>query len=135
VGDRVIVVLPDLPDGKVVARVDDGRRDERSGNGADVKVQTTVEEHGKAPVKTEENVKAAAAKPDDKKTADAAKAAGKTQSPTAPRLVPALPATTPKRVEPVVPKPSVNKSKGAQTDRADSGQSNGNDSQSSDKGK
>jgi hypothetical protein len=136
-GDRVIVVLPDLPDGKLVARVDEPQRSERSdnGNSADIKVQTTVEEHGKAPVRSEDSVKAAAPKLEVRKTGDAPKAADKAQSPTAPRLVPTLPATTPKRVDPVVPKPSENKSTGAQTDRTGSSQSNGNDPKSSDKGK
>jgi hypothetical protein len=109
-GDRVIVVLPDLPDGKLVARVDDGKRDERSDNGdkAEIKVQTTVEDRGKAPVKSEESVKLTA-KADDKKAGGAPKVADKPQHPRAPRLVPPLPAT-PKRVEPVVPKPAENQS-------------------------
>jgi hypothetical protein len=121
-GDRVIVVLPDLPDGKLVARVDDDQQSERSDNGskADVKVQTTVEDRGKAPVKREESVKPTAKAVQD--------------PPKAPRLVPALPATR-KRPEPLIPKPAENKSKGARTDRSASGQSSGSDSKSNDKGK
>ena len=135
-GDRVVVVLPDLPDGKLVARVDDGKREERNtgGSSADIKVQTTVEERGKAPVKTEESVKPAAPTAADKKTGDAPKVSDKVLDPRAPRLVPPLPAT-PKRVEPLVPRAGENKSKGAQTDRNASAQSSGSDSKSSDKGK
>jgi hypothetical protein len=137
-GDRVIVVLPDLPEGKLAARVDEGKRDERSdnGNSADIKVQTTVEQRGKAPVKIEESVKASAPKQDDKKTGDAPRVADKVD-PKAPRLVPNLPAT-PKRVELVVPKSADNKnngSKGVQTDRDAAVRPNGTDSKSKDKAK
>jgi len=128
-GDRVIVVMPDLPDGKLVARVDDGQRSERNDNGktAGVKVKTIVEDRGKAPVKSEESLKPAP-KADDKKTVDAPKVTGKVpEPPRRPRLIPNLPATV---------KPSENKgnsSSGALTDRTGSGQSIGSEWKSSDK--
>jgi hypothetical protein len=124
-GDRVIVVLPDLPDGKLVTRVDDGQRDERSDNGntTEVKVQTTVEDRGKAPVKLAETVQPAAPKIEGKKSGDAPKVAPKVQEPPKlPRLIPNLPATA---------KPGQNKSSGS---NKASGQSSGNDSRSNDKG-
>ena len=123
-GDRVIVVLPDLPDGKLAARVDDGKRDERgdSGNKADIKVQTTVEVRGKAPVKSEETVKPAP-KVDDTKSGVAPKIADKVQEPPKPpRLIPSLPATS---------KPAESKGGGG---GKGSGQSSGSDSKSNGKG-
>jgi hypothetical protein len=118
-GDRIVIVLPDLPDGNVVARVDKKANDQ-SDNG-DVNVQTTIEERGKAPVKLE----------GPKKAVEAPKVTDKVQEPPkSPRLLPTLPAT---------PKPTENKSNGnignnksngsgaAPTDRTASGQSSGND--------
>jgi hypothetical protein len=143
-GDRVIIVLPDLPDGKVVAHVD---RESDRGDDADVSIHTTIEERGKAPVKLEDKIKPGSAgnqatgtdsnakdpapkASDPKKAADAPKATDRVPDPPkTPRVTPALPAT---------PKPTENKSnanRGSQTNRSGSGQSSGSDPKSKDNGK
>lgn len=151
-GDRVVVVLPDLPDGKLVTRVDGNKQSDRD-KSSDVSVRAMIEERGKAPVRLDDTVKAGSAagatagidvkskdpatKAPDTKTADATKAPDKVQGPPkAPRLLPNLP-PVPKRADPVVPKPAEKKDKGdngAQTERTASNRSSGSDAKTKDKG-
>jgi FecR-like protein len=147
-GDRIVVVLPDLPGGDLVTRVDEDKHHERGG-GVDINVKTTVEERGKAPLRLEHTVTVGSAgsvttgkKTDDapkasdaKKTADARKVAPKVQDlPKAPRLMPSLPAV-PKRAD-QAPTSSENKSKNDNgADRGGSSRSSGSDAMTKDKGK
>jgi hypothetical protein len=105
-GDRVVVVMPDLPDGKLVERADKNK-DNAQGDKVDVNVQTTVADRAKTPKSADRSL----------------------EPPQAPRLIPSLPAAP-------TPNGNNNSgTKAALTGGNVSGRPNANDAKVKDKGK